>query len=219
MKKHVKLHDQVVTCKTCQYKSNDMDEFMDHVIQNHRYGVQRSRQEASETEMARGNIECYSCGEMVSTKRDLTEHRKINHFKERLCKFYHGNGAACRFPDNVCIDIHGSYQQQPLQQQQPKQQRQQPQQRESVIQENKQYRKQIPFRDGFRCEWQNSLEGCRYLHREGKAQGATTVVNSDQLKELINLVQARLNLQEKEVPNVQNVADFPGLGYSKNKSE
>ena len=144
----------------------------------------------------------------------------MNHFKERLCKFYHGNGAACRFPDNVCIDIHGSYQQQPLQQQQPQQQRQKQQQRVSVIQENKQYRKQIPCRDGFSCEWQNSLEGCRYLHREGRAQGATTVVNSDQLKELINLVQAglNLNLQEKEVPDIQSVADFPGIGYSKNKS-
>ena len=185
----------------------------------------------------------------------MTDHRKKHHFKERFCRYYHGNGAACRFPDNICIDIHENHQHQQQQhgqggQQQHgndsavqwlqrfkcqhcqyetntnnelefhtlsvHQQQQQVPQRKSVIQQNRQYRKHIPCRNGASCEWLGSPEGCRYEHRESNAPGSTTAVDSEQLKELISLVQAGLNLTE--VPDVQSMADFPRLGYSKSKS-
>ena len=174
--------------------------------------------------------QCYSCGESVSSRRELTNHRKNQHFKEKWCRFYHGNGAPCRFPDSECIDIHGSrqhpQQSQPQEQQHHQPQDQQPQhqqpQRRSVIQQNSQYRKTIPCRDGSKCGWANSQEGCRYLHSHDNTP-ATTAVNNDQLKELTNLIQAGLNIRENQqtrpVPDINSLTDFPGEGYSKVKSD
>ena len=160
------------------------------------------------------SIKCYSCEEIVSSKRELTDHRRKEHYQQKLCRFYHGNGAGCRFPDS-CIDIHGSRQQQ----------------RQSVIQENSQYRKKIPCRDGITCDWAKSAEGCRYFHTNNRGQevpavsndqpsATTTAVSNDQLKELIALVQAGLNLKEqtRPAPILNSLVDFPGLGYTKNKS-
>ena len=159
-------------------------------------------------------IECYSCGEKLSSRRDLTEHRKNQHFKERLCRFYHGNGFPCRFPDNICIDIHDNHGYEAVPH------HQQAQQRQSVIQPNKQYRKNIPCRDGSGCGWANSPEGCRYNHSEGRTPEATTAVSTDQLKELIQLVQSGLDLSEKQpaVPDINSMTDFPEVGYSKSKT-
>ena len=210
MKTHVRLHKESVKCKSCDYESKDTNEFIEHAVTNHPLRYKQGQQQTQDTETQ--EIKCYSCGEMVKTRRDLTEHRKKHHFKEKLCKFFHGNGYPCRFPDNVCIDIHNRQPQPSI--------TQQPQQRQSVIQPNSQYRRNIPCRDGSSCGWMNSSEGCRYLHTEGRAQAATTVVNNDQLKELIQLVQAGLNLKEKTVPvpDINSMVDFPGVGYGKSKS-
>ena len=136
MKRHVDLHDQTVKCQECQYESKDTNEFIEHAIRYHSMQPRPANpNERRESETA-SSIKCYSCGEIVSSKRELTDHRRKKHFQQKLCRFYHGNGAGCRFPDS-CIDIHGSRQQQ----------------RQSVIQENSQYRKRIPCRDGSACDW------------------------------------------------------------------
>ena len=214
MKKHVKLHNQEINCKACQYKSKDEHEFIEHAIKYHSYSSKQTQRQTSGEVLVGPMIECYSCGEKLATKWELTVHRKQHHFKERLCKFYHGNGSPCRFPDNICIDIHDNRQYETVPQQQ------QTQQRQSVIQPNSQYRKRIPCRDGSNCVWSSSQEGCRYYHTEGKAQETTTALSSDQLKELIQLVQVGLNLRENvpSVPQTNSITDFPGLEYSKSKS-
>ena len=34
-------------------------------------------------------------------------HKKEHHYKQKLCRFFHGVGRGCRFPASVCINIHG----------------------------------------------------------------------------------------------------------------
>ena len=48
--------------------------------------------------------------------------------------------------------------------------------------------------------------------------GGITAVSNEQLKELVSLIQAGLNIKEQVVPDINKSADFPGLGYTKNKS-
>ena len=208
MRSHVKFHKKKITCKICQYENEDATVFIEHVIKNHSYEQNHNKQTSQQS-----NIECYGCGDQVKTRKDLAVHRREKHYKEKLCRFYHGNGLPCRFPENVCVDIHESYETQPRQQ--PQQQ-----QRPTVIQQNSKYRKTIPCRDGLRCGWLNSNEGCRYFHKECKSPD-TTAVSNEQLKELINLVQAGLNLRENEpeVPDISNTVDFPRIGYRKSKSD
>ena len=215
MKKHVKLHKLIVKCKTCDFESKDTDELIKHVVDNHKFISSNTQQQTQQDgiHVNATGIQCYSCGQKVNGRKELTNHRKEFHFKEKLCRFYHGNGHPCRFPEHVCIDIHEGISQPPVQRQQ----------RQSVIQPNSQYRKSIPCRDGLSCAWAASEEGCRYFHNECRAPGPTTAVNNEQLKELIMLVQAGPSLQEKEqtttVPSVNDMADFPGIGYSKSKSD
>ena len=173
---------------------------------------------------------CNNCDYKSSNILNMKKHVNLHNQIVKLCRFYHGNGAPCRFPDSECIDIHGSrqhpQQSQPQEQQHHQPQDQQPQhqqpQRRSVIQQNSQYRKTIPCRDGSKCGWANSQEGCRYLHSHDNTL-ATTAVNNDQLKELINLIQAGLNIRENQqtrpVPDINSLTDFPGEGYSKVKSD
>ena len=48
-------------------------------------------------------------------------------------------------------------------------------------------------------------------------------MNNDQLKELITLVQAGLNIREREekrpCPDINSLTDFPGAGFTKVKSD
>ena len=200
MKDHVKLHRKSIKCKTCSFECKEEDTFIEHAIKCHSMQPrQEQQQQGSAAKSTVAEIECFSCGTKVSSRRDLTEHRKEQHYKQKLCRFYHSYGYGCRFPDTVCVDIHGSTPQQTVTSQP------QAQQRQSVIQPNSQYRSRIPCRDGDSCGWVNSTEGCRYYHTEGRA--------------LIQLVQAGLNLRENvpSVPQTNSMTDFPGLGYSKNK--
>ena len=43
---------------------------------------------------------------MFTTKDELMSHRKVQHWKTKLCPYYHGTGRGCRFPDRVCLNIH-----------------------------------------------------------------------------------------------------------------
>ena len=51
-------------------------------------------------------IKCFDCGFMVTTKDDLMQHKKTQHWKQKPCPYFHGSGAGCRFPERVCFNIH-----------------------------------------------------------------------------------------------------------------
>ena len=40
------------------------------------------------------------------------KHKREQHWKQKRCPYWHGNGRGCRFPDSVCFNFHGREDQQ-----------------------------------------------------------------------------------------------------------
>ena len=59
----------------------------------------------NKTGLSQEAIDCHDCDAIFKRKLDLMEHKKVAHYKTKLCSYYHGNGWGCRFPTS-CLDIH-----------------------------------------------------------------------------------------------------------------
>ena len=62
--------------------------------------------QTSQQQQRHHTIKCFDCGFMVTTKDELMQHKKIQHWKQKPCPYFHGSGAGCRFPERVCFNIH-----------------------------------------------------------------------------------------------------------------
>ena len=87
------------------------------------------------------NLKCFDCGNNFQDKQGLYVHKRANHNKQNLCGHYHGMGSGCRFPDSVCINIHG----------------------ERSSEKTKQAISQIPCKHGDKCTY-FAQNRCKYGH-------------------------------------------------------
>ena len=51
-------------------------------------------------------IKCFDCGTMLETKDELMKHKREQHWKQKNCPYFHGEGRRCRFPNKLCFNIH-----------------------------------------------------------------------------------------------------------------
>ena len=92
-------HSPKYTCETCKLAFSSKPKLLEHIVRVHGFIFDtHSRPEP--------DIQCHDCTEKFTTKPDLIKHRMEKHHKTRLCPFFHGNGRGCKFPSNVCFNIH-----------------------------------------------------------------------------------------------------------------
>ena len=88
------------------------------------------------------NFECYDCGHKSSNKIQLMEHKRKDHYKKKLCSYYHSYGIGCRFSARQCVNIH----------------------EENITPTlESDNRKRVPCHNGNRCEF-NKTNSCLYKH-------------------------------------------------------
>ena len=109
----VDTHSTVHDCKTCKKQFPKKEELIAHIVREHRYTTNDTPQTTSiinptiiRQQPLSTQIKCFDCGTMFSTRDELMSHRKVQHWKTKLCPYYHGTGRGCRFPDRVCLNIH-----------------------------------------------------------------------------------------------------------------
>ena len=92
-------HSPKHTCETCKAEFSTKHKLLQHIFQAHAFTYTANTQPDHK-------LKCYDCSESFSTKPELMNHKTQTHFKTRLCSFYHGTGRGCKFPANVCFNIH-----------------------------------------------------------------------------------------------------------------
>ena len=124
IKEHTRLQNQLIMCHHCDFATNDEVIHTNHMVDVHstRHTCQScSAVFPTKSDMIKhaGNdhglvynknegtlksIDCHDCQECFHNKFELMQHKEANHYKKRLCSYYHGNGWGCRFL-NKCLDI------------------------------------------------------------------------------------------------------------------
>ena len=125
IKEHTRLQNQLIICHHCDFVTNDEVIHTNHMVDVH--STKHTCQSCSavfptksdmvkhagddhglvynKNEGALKSIDCHDCDECFQSKFELMQHKEKNHYKKRLCSYYHGNGWGCRFL-NKCLDIH-----------------------------------------------------------------------------------------------------------------
>ena len=126
MRKHIQWQNTILQCDHCDHRTKDENELVNHVIDNHspkhtcntctaKFSMKKKLLEHiirdhgftfSASTQPQPTMQCHDCNEKFPTKTELFEHKTQKHYKTRLCPFYHGTGRGCRFPTNVCFNIH-----------------------------------------------------------------------------------------------------------------
>ena len=125
IKEHTRLQNQLIICNHCDFVTHDEVIHTNHMVDVHstRHTCQScSAVFQTKSEMiihagddhglvynknagALNSINCHDCDESFKNKFELMQHKEANHYKKRLCSYYHGNGCGCRFLSK-CLDIH-----------------------------------------------------------------------------------------------------------------
>ena len=112
IKEHKRLNEQMIKCHHCDFITNDEDAHINHMVDVHSTKHTCNSCEAvfptksDMVEHARVNhgftynkhgqsdkhIDCHDCEERFKNKFELMEHKKKQHYKKRLCSYYHGTG-------------------------------------------------------------------------------------------------------------------------------
>ena len=234
----VDIHSTWHKCQTCGENFNKKEDLVDHIEKKHsmkrRVNFQTEPQPNMVRESPSPNVVqgtntqvCFDCGNGFTNKHELINHKKQLHFKLKLCPHYHGSGRGCRFPDNVCYNIHKAEESQ----QQGQEQRGQT----SVSADSA--RANIPCRDGEECVYYQQ-GSCRYKHSDASNQQQNPSVwgnnqqpnnNPNELpinpqstnnqpthnqQNIFNMNQIRQTLQtlvNQLIPSVNSLQDFPLL--------
>ena len=131
MRKHVRKESEILKCISCEYESKNENEYLNHIVDNHStvhicqtcdnrftaknellahmgtvHGLNPNKASEPFHEDVRNTIKCFSCGTMLDSKESLMKHKREQHWKEKKCAFFHGVGNGCRFPGNICFNIH-----------------------------------------------------------------------------------------------------------------
>ena len=131
MRKHVQKESEILKCISCEYESKDENENLNYIVDNHStvhvcqtcdnrfaaknelithirtvHGFTQNNASESFNEDIRKTIKCFNCGTMLESKESLMKHKREQHWKEKKCAFFHGVGNGCRFPGNICFNIH-----------------------------------------------------------------------------------------------------------------
>ena len=163
IKEHKRLNEQIIKCHHCDFITNDEDAHINHMVDVHStkhtcnsceavFPTKKDMIEHARTnhgfnyikngqKNAQNSIECHDCQGSFNNKFELMEHKKAQHYKKRLCSYYHGTGWGCRFL-NRCNDIHGE---------------------DIVPQISGDNRSKIPCRHGDSCHY-NKNNSCHYKH-------------------------------------------------------
>ena len=110
-------HSTIHICQTCNNRFPTKEEMIDHMKREHGYksanntaNVNPETVHWSDNRQSQHQIKCYDCSLMVQSKDDLMKHKKNQHWKQKPCSYFHGAGSGCRFPDQVCFNIHMMHQ-------------------------------------------------------------------------------------------------------------
>ena len=131
MRKHVRKESETLKCTSCEYETKDENDYLNHIVDNHStvhicqncdnkfaaktdliahmetdYGLNQNKAPEISHGYNGNTIKCFSCGTMVENKDSLMKHKREQHWKEKMCAYFHGSGNGCRFPGNICFNIH-----------------------------------------------------------------------------------------------------------------
>ena len=126
IKEHKRFNEQIIKCHHCDFITNDEDTHINHMVDVHStkhtcYSceavfptkndmIEHARIDHgfiyNNSGQLNKHITCHDCQESFTTKFELMEHKKKQHYKKRLCSYYHGTGWGFRFL-NMCNDVHG----------------------------------------------------------------------------------------------------------------
>ena len=122
----IDTHSTVHKCQTCNNNFKNKEELIGHIVKNHAFNhISQSNPATQVTststtttptslkQQATNQIKCFECGLMLHSRDELMRHKKMQHWKQKFCTYYHGTGRGCRFPDRVCFNIHRPEEQQP----------------------------------------------------------------------------------------------------------
>ena len=107
-------HSNLHICQTCNNRFPSKQELVAHIVREHNFKSTNATivtappisQQNTSQQMGPNQIKCFDCGIMLPSREDLMRHKKQNHWKQKLCPYYHGVGRGCRYPDRVCFNVH-----------------------------------------------------------------------------------------------------------------
>ena len=135
---------QIFPCGFCPAGFETQLEFNKHIKEQH---TRQTVQKISEA-----TLECYDCGHKYNNKIELMEHKGKEHYKKKLCSFYHSYGYGCRFPAKKCVNIH----------------------EENITPTlESDTRSRIPCKNGNRCEF-HKTNSCHYKHNQNSPSSNTS---------------------------------------------
>ena len=95
-------HSTVHICQSCNNRFPSKNKLVEHIIIDHRSIYTNSGEKSQDI----NKIRCFDCGTMLETKDELMKHNREEHWKQKHCPYFHGEGRQCRFPDRICLNIH-----------------------------------------------------------------------------------------------------------------
>ena len=93
------MHSPKFNCGACGLEFSETQKRLEHVMSRHAFNYKNCEGNADV-------YECFDCGERMGSKQALIAHKKDNHYKTRLCSYFHGSMITCRFPAQQCLNIH-----------------------------------------------------------------------------------------------------------------
>ena len=216
------------TCNNCGTVFDKATDLVAHIvrvhgfkysgkIKNRHFPMKYPEQVFNQTQQqapATTEIGCFDCPNKFHSKHELMDHKRQVHYKKKLCSFFHGNGHGCRFPPNICFNIHN----------------------ENItptVFENSDPRSRVPCKNGKSCIW-IQRGGCYYKHvtnvEQSSARRSTTqathsiptgqsqqVEGGENRNFMMNtLMRMNQNLQtlsqKLQFLDLQSMTDFPNLG-------
>ena len=223
---HKKKDTAKYKCSSCDKEFTNPENLTEHIIRNHTMLTTNGQSNLAGKQLVKlwplldktcidNNSQhvkqCYDCGVSLSSHHELMNHKKRNHYKQKLCQFYHTHGD-CRFGDG-CFNIHEVSEHMNTNHVQ----------RQVDIGQSRW--SNIRCRNGPNCEWK-TRNRCMYSHsvtnvtNEQRISQASGNTNAFNMKELLESLGARLERVEQNqqiVPNIRSMEDFPNVQASLSK--
>ena len=215
---HPKAKPQVSEkCVTCGQEFDMVERLTEHILRQHTMLTAGGQANIAGQQLVKiwplqeslqnqGNIKCYDCESMFSSKDLLMNHKKDKHYKKRLCNFYHKHGN-CRFGDQ-CLNIHEN-----SNQMNQIHGHRQPQMQSNIICRNG---LQCTYKAQNRCNFKHIVESVINFSDREQSSNNTNLFHMEKLLESLG---ARLERIEQRVPNLQSMKDFPSVEEARAKQK
>ena len=180
-------------CDTCGKLFRENSTLVAHIVKDHGFNytplnqpntnVQSKQTSLTPNGPANLVLKCHDCENIFQDKQSMYLHKRANHNKQKLCSHYHGMGSGCRFPESVCINIHG----------------------ERSLERTRQATSQIPCKHGQSCTY-FAQNRCKYGHMNTLNMNLQNHSNNNHRSDTNNTQNPQMNIPNVNIqsPNSSN---------------